>query len=48
MLVTLMFGDFEYTIFRGAKTFTGNFFINQPNKSTLRIFDDKVQIGEFP
>jgi len=48
VLLTLMFGDFTYTIFRGSTTFSGSFFINQPNKATMRISDDKVQIGEFP
>jgi len=47
-LFELMFGNFTYTIFHGSTTFSGSFFINQPNKSTMRISDDKVQIGEFP
>jgi hypothetical protein len=45
---TLMWGDYEYIIFRGSTTMRGSFFINQETKSTMRIFSDKIQIGEFP
>lgn len=45
--LTLMLGNFEYTVFRGSTIRTGTFFINKPDKSTMRIFDDKIQIGPF-
>ena len=47
VILTLMFGDFEYIVFRGSTTRTGSFFINKPDKSTMRIFNDKIQIGPF-
>ncbi len=48
VLFTLMWGNYEYIVFRGATTTRGSFFINQPYKATMRIFKDKIQIGPFP
>ena len=45
---TLMWGNYEYIVFRGGMTVSGSFFVNQPNKATMRVFEDKIQIGEFP
>jgi len=47
VLLTLMYGDYEYTVFRGSTTRKGTFFINKSDKSTMRIFNDKIQIGPF-
>jgi hypothetical protein len=47
-IITLMWGDYEYIVLCGSKTSRGSFFINQPNKATMRILEDKIQIGEFP
>lgn len=47
-IITLMWGDYEYTVIQGSKTSRGSFFVNQDNKATMRILEDKIQIGEFP
>jgi hypothetical protein len=44
----LMWGDYEYIVVKGTTVRRGSFFINQPQKATMRIFKDKIQIGEFP
>jgi hypothetical protein len=45
---TLMWGNYEYVVFRGGASRSGSFFINQSFKATMRIFKDKLQIGPFP
>jgi hypothetical protein len=47
VIIELMLGDYEYIVTRGGTTRRGSFFINQTNKATMRIFQDKIQIGEF-
>jgi len=46
--ITLMFGDYDYIVMRGSTTMRGSFFVNQPDKATMRIYKDKIQIGPFP
>jgi hypothetical protein len=48
VLFTLMWGNYEYIVFRGGASIHGSFFINQPNKATMQIFKDKIRIGPFP
>jgi hypothetical protein len=46
--ITLPWGNYDYIVMRGATTRSGSFFINKPDKATMRIYDDKIQIGPFP
>ena len=47
--ITLMWGDYTYIVQIGGKrTLQGSFFINNPDKATMRVFEDKVAIGPFP
>ena len=48
IMFTLVWGDYEYIVFRSGLTWRGTFSINQEMKLTMRVFKDKVQIGEFP
>lgn len=48
VIFELAWGHYEYVIFRGSSTRSGTLFINEPVKITMRIFSDKIQIGEFP
>jgi hypothetical protein len=48
VFLTLAWGNYEYLVLRGSTTRRGNFYINQPYKSTMRVFKDKIQIGPFP
>jgi hypothetical protein len=45
---TLVWGNYEYIVFRGGAARRGTFIVNQDFKATMRIFKDKIQIGEFP
>lgn len=47
--LTLMWGNYQYTIEIGASiTKRGTFFINDSDKATMQIFEDKIRIGPFP
>jgi len=46
--LTLTYGNYEYSIVRGKSTRSGNFYIDKPDKSTMRIYDDKILIGPYP
>ena len=46
--LTLMWGDYTYMVQIGNKiTRYGSFFINDDDKATMRIFEDKIAIGPF-
>jgi len=46
--LTLMWGDYTYRVQIGDRTtMFGDFFINNPDKATMRVFEDKIQIGPF-
>jgi hypothetical protein len=47
-IITIKFGNYDYIVYHGAGSDTGSFFINQTSKTTMRILEDKIQIGEFP
>ncbi len=44
----LMWGNYVYLVARGSKTSRGSFFINNPDKATMRVYKDKIRIGPFP
>jgi hypothetical protein len=46
--IELMWGNYVYLVARGSKTSRGSFFINNPDKATMRVLKDKIQIGPFP
>lgn len=49
IILTLMWGDYTYMIQVGGRgTLNGSFFINDDDKATMRIYEDRVQIGPFP
>jgi hypothetical protein len=48
VMFTLVWGNYEYIVFRGSLIERGTFSITQEMKLTMRVFADKVQIGEFP
>jgi hypothetical protein len=47
-ILTLMWGDYTYRVQIGSKTMLGSFFINNEDKATMRIFEDRIAIGPFP
>jgi hypothetical protein len=48
VFLELAWGNYQYIVLRGTTVRRGSFFINQSTKATMRIFKDKIQIGEFP
>jgi hypothetical protein len=44
----LMWGNYVYLVARGSKTSRGSFFINNPDKATMRVYKDKIKIGPYP
>ncbi|MGC1376542.1 MAG: hypothetical protein WA821_09970 [Anaerolineales bacterium] len=49
VFLTLMWGDYTYMVQVGSKTtLRGSFFINDTDKATMQIFDNKIRIGTFP
>jgi hypothetical protein len=48
-ILTLMWGKYTYLVHVGDKTTrSGDFFINDSDKATMRVYNDKIQIGPFP
>ena len=49
VFLTLMWGNYTYIVQVGGRgTLQGSFFINGPDKATMRVFEDKIAIGPFP
>ncbi len=48
-LLTLMWGDYTYMVQIGDRiTKRGTFFVNDSDKATMQVFEDKIRIGPFP